>query len=112
MEFKSHYNARPSMGKVFTKPSLTIPDQAMPISEILRRFAHGLPLSGEKVPLYDGGEDDLPDFQNMELTDRMDAIAAAKSELNEIRTKKRKPKNEAETPPKADPPKEDAAPTS
>ena len=72
---------------------MTIPDQAMSIQEILRRFAQGLPLGGQKVPLYD---EDLPfdaqQFQKMDLADKAEYIEANKrriegleSELNDQR---------------------------
>lgn len=81
-------------GEKNTMPSLTIPDQAMSIQEILRRFAQGLPLGGQKVPLYD---EDLPfdaqQFQKMDLADKAEYIEANKrriegleSELNDQRS--------------------------
>lgn len=48
--------------------STTIPDQSMSIKEILDRFARGLPLDGYRVPVWDG-EEDLPDFNRMDLAD-------------------------------------------
>lgn len=110
MQFKTAYTATTHPGKTFRQKSLTVPDQAMPISEILRRFAHGLPLSGQKVPMYDGGDPGPGDFERMELTDRMDAIEAAKQELKAIKEKARKkPEKAAEKAPEKEPEKKPEA---
>lgn len=67
--------------------SLTQPDQSMSIQEIMRRFRAGLPLEGQRVPLYEG-EDAVPiEVAHMDLIDREMALRAAKEELAE--TKKR-----------------------
>lgn len=67
--------------------SLTLPDQAMSIQEIMRRFAAGMPLEGQRVPLYEG-EDAVPiELAHMDLIDRELALKAAKEELEA--TKKR-----------------------
>lgn len=52
---KNNLNVRfyPVSGEINDQPSKTIPDQSMTIQEILRRYASGLPMTGEKVPLYD-----------------------------------------------------------
>lgn len=58
MIFKTPYNQRDvkSKGEVFTLPSETVPEQTMSIREMLQRHVHGLPLSGNKVPIYEGTE--------------------------------------------------------
>lgn len=45
------YNGAP--GKIFTQPSLTVPDQTMSIRTIMERYARGLPIDGQKTPQYD-----------------------------------------------------------
>lgn len=57
-------------------PSETIPDQSMSLHEIMRRFASGLPLGGQRVPEYDG-EDDLLEGINPKTLDL--------SEIHQIR---------------------------
>lgn len=71
MKFKNHYNAsefpngkEPGGGK-----SMTIPDQALSIKDIMRRYASGLSFNGEKVGEYTGEEVDLPDFKTMDLSE-------------------------------------------
>ncbi|QGF19321.1 hypothetical protein [Antarctic microvirus CAA_003_V_4] len=77
-QFKNTTNARQweKTPEVNNSPSLTIPDQTMSINEIVRRFASGLPLGGNRVPEYDG-EDDVLDGINPKTLDM--------SELHEIR---------------------------
>lgn len=57
-------------GEVFTKPSLTIPDQTMSLREILDRYSRGLPVDGMAgEPIYHGEEDEMPDFRRMDLAE-------------------------------------------
>lgn len=49
--------------------SETIPDQAMSIRTLIQRYAHGLPLSGAKTPLYEDENEFTPDFATMDLTE-------------------------------------------
>lgn len=49
-------------------PSLFVPDQTMSIPELLIRYARGLPINGEKTPVYNG-ETDLPDLNTMDLAE-------------------------------------------
>ena len=74
-------------GEKNTMPSMTIPDQAMSIQEILRRFAQGLPLGGQKVPLYD---EELPfdtqQFQKMDLADKAEIMEANKRRVQDLQS--------------------------
>lgn len=70
------------------KPSMTIPDQALTIVQILDRYARGLPLGGEKVPMYDSeGDVDMHDFQLMDEPDRIQYMMDMRDELQELKTK-------------------------
>jgi hypothetical protein len=55
--------------------SLTIPDQAMSIKEILNRYARGLDVEGFK-PIYDDDDitldDIMPEPRNMDLAERQE----------------------------------------
>lgn len=73
--------------EVIDKVSLTVPDQTLSIREIMKRFASGLPIDGEKVPIYDGEEDDMPDLSKMDLAERQEYIELAKSELSDLNVK-------------------------
>lgn len=74
-------------GEKNNMPSMTIPDQAMSIQEILRRFAQGLPLGGQKVPLYD---EDIPfdaqEFQRMDLADKQEFMEANKRRMEQLQS--------------------------
>jgi hypothetical protein len=69
-----------------TKPSETIPDQSMSVKELMQRHAQGLPLGGERVPIYNG-ETDLPDMYRMDLAEREELINGAKDELDQLTQK-------------------------
>jgi hypothetical protein len=62
-------------------PSLTIPDQAMSVREILQRFANGLPLGGSNEPIWEGEDGDGIDPRRLDLAERQELEIAARQEL-------------------------------
>ncbi|AXH77877.1 MAG: hypothetical protein [Microviridae sp.] len=101
MKFQNHFNRAefPRRFEKNTQPSMTVPDQAMPMREIMRRYASGLPIAAGKVPIYEDPESDLPDLTNMDLADRQEYIEKAAQELKEV--KQRLDEKEAEKQKKA-----------
>jgi len=65
-------------------PSQTIPDQTMSIRELVRRYASGLPLGGNREPIYEGEEGDGVDPRRLDLAERQELEIAARQELEEI----------------------------
>lgn len=99
MNFKTPYNAVPSAGEVNTQPSKTIPDQSMSIREIMKRYASGLPLGGQRVPMYDEGEDDPfdgKDPRTFDLSEMHDMNAHAKKQLDDFVNEETDKKTRAE----------------
>jgi len=86
LKFRTHHNGHlfKKQREKNTQPSRTIPDQSMTITEIMTRFASGLPLGGEKVPMYEG-EDYMPEFKNMDLAEREEAMRLAEEELDQLK---------------------------
>lgn len=78
-------NEFPKSGEVFTLPSMTIPDQALTVREIMDRYSRGLPLDGQRVPIYEGEEEGMPDFRNMDLSEIEDYKLAVAQELADIK---------------------------
>lgn len=64
-------------------PSQTVPDQTMSIKEILDRYAKGLPLGGQRVPIYEP-DSNLPDPRKLDLADREALAEQYTQELTEI----------------------------
>lgn len=69
-----NYNYKDFPGVKNSGISLTEPDQALSIREILQRYAHGAPLSLEKQPYYDSENEDMEESQglhpsSLDLTD-------------------------------------------
>lgn len=89
LPYRTHYNYSeyPSKPEVNNDPSETIPDQTMSLSEMVQRYASGLPLRGVKVPIYDGDDTDLPDLANMDLAEKQEIIEQAKEEWKELNRK-------------------------
>lgn len=106
---KTIFNAIPYNGKVFTMPSMTIPDQTLSIREILDRYARGLPLEA-RTPIWDENpdiDDYIEDPRRMDLSERQQLAEEAKRELDEIKQKmaaKPKKKPIIEPPISTDPP--------
>lgn len=68
--FKNQHNADefPRFYETNNAPSMTIPNQAMTIPELLDRYARGLPLDQGKKPIYHG-EEFVPDLDRMDLSE-------------------------------------------
>lgn len=94
---RNHFNSRFFMKRweVNNLPSLTVPDQAMTVQELLARFASGLPLSGGKVPQYDG-EEEMTDLDRLDLAERQSILEAAREEIREINERVTKRKQDAQ----------------
>lgn len=78
--FKTWSNSKPTEGKSFDMPSMTVPDQTMSMRTILERYAKGLPVTDGKEPIFDENPElslginprtlDLVDLQVMEMENK------------------------------------------
>lgn len=68
-------------GLVCKDPSLTIPDQAMSLKEMMARHARGLPVTGNALPpLYDDDETSQGiDIRKLDLQERKEYLERAKN---------------------------------
>lgn len=98
-QFKTPYNAHlfVTKGEVNRSPSKTIPDQSMSVRELMARYAQGLPLSGARVPIYDGDTEFVPMPETLDLAERQamaeeaaDLLATSREKLRDIQAQKRK----------------------
>jgi len=88
MKFKNLFNYVEYKGQVNNQPSLTVPDQAMTIKDILTRFSRGLPVGGFPT-LYDdidSPDDFLPDPRTLDLAERQQYTEMVQEELNHLRS--------------------------
>lgn len=89
MKIKTHYNATEfkDYGEKNSLPSMTIPNQAMSIPEMIKRYASGLPLGGSRVPFYDENpEEDIlggRNWEKLDLSEQNDLIKHYKNEYQE-----------------------------
>lgn len=62
--FQTIYNAHefPKWAEKIEGPSVTMPDMVLSIDEIIRRFTRGIPVEGNRFPIYDGEQDQFPDL--------------------------------------------------
>lgn len=90
----SRFNNQWGAFKVIPEPgggkSMTIPDQSMSIQELLRRFRAGMPLEGQRVPLYEGEDAVSVEVAQMDLIDRENALRAAQEELQATKDRVRR----------------------
>lgn len=97
MKIKNSINAQ-EFEKQYEKPwgpSMTVPDQAMSVKEIMDRFVRGIPMEAGKVPIYEG-EEFIPDWQKMDLTEKQEYAEAYLTEFREKNTPKETPSQESE----------------
>jgi hypothetical protein len=88
--FKNIMNYKPYEGEVNNQKSLTIPDQAMSVKEILSRFSRGLNVNGF-TPIYEDVEstdDYMPDPRTLDLAERQEYAELFREEYNEIQNRK------------------------
>lgn len=52
-----------------TAPSITHPDQALTVDEILRQHTKGIPFPSGKVELWEGDKSFFPDLQGLDLSE-------------------------------------------
>lgn len=75
MKYKSICTPDPVIGQVFTDKKAVVPNQALTLEEILKRFTRGEPLEiGREGAQYDDGEEDLEKCKNMDLVDKQEYI--------------------------------------
>lgn len=92
-KFKNAFNANkfPKRYEVNNMPSETVPDQSMTITEIITRFAKGLPLGGQRVEQFLGVDDVLEgvNWNTLDLAEQHEFIADRQRELQILRMKQR-----------------------
>lgn len=94
MKIRTPYSTSPTTGEKVTQPSMTVPDQSMTISEILRRFGSGLPLGGQRVEFYEG-EEDMFDGINPATLDITEKEAIIQERVNELAELQKKQKHQS-----------------
>lgn len=101
MKFNSYYSREVSPGEKNTKPSKTVPDQAMTIAEIIQRTQKGLPITGVRVPMYNETEDGImPDVSRMDISEvyaLKRAIAAKEKEIRQRLQEEEQKRQQEET---------------
>jgi len=74
-------------GQVNNEESKTIPDQTMTLRELLVRYAKGLPLEGQKTPIWEGEEGFDIDPKKLDLAEIEELREKAEQELKDINEK-------------------------
>lgn len=101
-QIKSSYPFRSQLNSLFFKkdhevnnqPSQTIPDQSMSVKTIMDRYARGLPLEGQRVPIYDGEDHELAglNLDKLDLSEKHDLVEANKQRIADMQQDLNKPK--------------------
>lgn len=80
---RTQYNAPilPKHYETITTPSMTIPDQSMPLKTIIDRFVRGLPLD---IPLkndhYEGENEEFIDMRHLDLADQQELLELSRAQ--------------------------------
>lgn len=83
---RTHYNSMyfPRRYEVNNDPSMTVPDEAMSIIELMDRYAHGVPLS-KREGVFHGEESELPnDLDRLDLAEREEILRGIAERRDEI----------------------------
>jgi hypothetical protein len=92
---KKHH---PYIGEINNQPSETIPDQSMSIRTLLDRYSRGLPISGERTPIWQQGDDfnDMPDPRTLDLAERQEFAELYQQELKSLKKTLKSEKNHSD----------------
>lgn len=87
--FQTQYTNRHSdSGEKYQLPSRTVPDQSMSVTEIMQRFASGLPVDGARVAMFE--EEQMPNVAAMDLSEKMDLLRANQRVITMLKDKEQK----------------------
>lgn len=88
IEIKTKATYSPFKGLKSIMPSLTIPNQTMPLKTLLERHARGMPITGYDVHNEVYYPDDTPiDFKTWDLTEREDYVREHAQQVRDLKTK-------------------------
>jgi len=87
MKWNTQYNPHQVKEETNDSPSLTIPNEALSVREILIRYSRGLPID-ERVPIYDE-ENDLLDPRKLDLADVQALREQYQEELQNLKEKQK-----------------------
>lgn len=86
--WRTPLNYVPEPGERNLLPSLTEPDLALSVQQIIDNHTRGLPIS-TRTPIYEGDEPGLPEWETLDLAERHLVQEAAKEELRAIAEKRK-----------------------
>lgn len=93
----NNYHEREVKGKIFTDPSLTIPDQSMSIRDIMDRYARGLDVGGKMEEIWedeDGSDGINP--RTLDLVDLQELKMKAEEKIKSYEKRAKKAQKDAE----------------
>lgn len=88
MKWNTQYEPNNPIGEINNLPSMTIPNEALSVREILVRYSRGMPIDS-KVPMFDE-ENDLIDPRKIDLADAQTLREQYQEELEQINERKKK----------------------
>ena len=88
MKYELHYTTKErSKGELNKLPSCTVPNQALSIPELIKRYVSGQSLGGSKTPFFDDSpEDNLlggRPFASFDLSEQHQILKKAKADYDE-----------------------------
>lgn len=93
-KFQSSSTYQGTEGEVITGPSMTKPDMTYSISEILARYASGMPLTQLNGLEYTG-DVELPNLRAMDFVDRDELVRSNQNKIEEMKKRIETMRNKA-----------------
>lgn len=94
------YKPNPANYERFEQASLTLPNEALSITDILNKWTHGIDPMLTKNPAYSDEADiddiDLESVQRMDITDKGEAMQKASNVINRAKEAQKREKEEAD----------------
>lgn len=90
-KIRNEFNFDPEIdikGEINSMPSQTVPDQTMPLQELIARFTRGQEVRLREPVFSDSAEDDtfiLPDLEKMDFFERKELVETLKQDIQQER---------------------------
>lgn len=82
-------------GEEFPEPSMTVPDQALPLKKILSDYTRGVMPTNVREPEYHG-EEYVPDLKELDLSELAEYMQSVRKDVEELQKEQKRRQVEQE----------------
>jgi hypothetical protein len=87
MQIHTKFERPETRFQTFTQPSLTVPDQTIPIKTMVQRYAKGMPFNAPDLGGIFTDDEVAQDFEKLDLVEQEESLLSAADELTDIKGK-------------------------